>query len=100
MRKYFLALMLLATAIWAANIKLYLKDGGYQLVREYKVADDRIRYYSIERSDWEEIPLDLVDLKRTEREAGERQSELEKDAKVLAEEEATERERKKEVSRI
>ncbi|MGC2656972.1 MAG: hypothetical protein WA324_03270 [Bryobacteraceae bacterium] len=46
--------------------KLYLKDGGYHMVREYHVLDDRIRYYSTERSDWEEIPVALVDLTKTE----------------------------------
>lgn len=50
----------------ALNVKLYLTDGTYQVVREYKVLADRIRYYSVERSDWEEIPLSLVDLKKTE----------------------------------
>ena len=72
MRRYLLALFALAFTAWAANFKLYLKDGTYQIVREYKVQSDRVRYYSIERSDWEEIPADLVDLKRTETEAAER----------------------------
>jgi len=41
--------------------KLILKDGNFQLVREYSVEGDRVRYYSIERSAWEEIPTQLVD---------------------------------------
>ena len=81
MRKYLLAFLAFATIAWAANIKLYLKDGGYHIVREYKVEKDRVRFYSIERGDWEEMPLDLIDLKRTETEAAERKAELEKDAK-------------------
>lgn len=79
-----LKLVVLAAALGAAvNFKLYLKDGTDQLVRDYKVEDGRVRYYSVERSDWEEIPLDLVDLTRTERERqrrdGERQQMLEED---------------------
>jgi hypothetical protein len=100
MRRYLLVCVVLLSAAWAANIKLYLKEGGYQLVREYKVQDDRVRYYSLERSDWEEIPLDLVDLKRTESEAAQRQSEIEKEAKAISEEETVEREQQKEISRI
>ena len=49
----------LAFAAFAANIKLYLKDGDSHLVREYEVKGDRVRYYSVERGDWEEIPLAL-----------------------------------------
>lgn len=41
--------------------KLMLKDGSFQLVREYKVEGDRVRYYSLDRSQWEEIPVALID---------------------------------------
>ena len=100
MRKLLLTLLVLAGAAWAANLKLYMKDGGFQLVREYQVESDRVRFYSVERSQWEEIPLDLVDLKRTESEAAARQEQLDKDAKVDAEEEKVEREQRTVVSRI
>jgi hypothetical protein len=100
MRRYLLALLILASFACAANLKLYLKDGDFHIVREYKVQGDRVRFYSVERSDWEEMPLELVDLKRTESEASERKSELEKDAKVLSEEEKIQRDLQKEVSRI
>jgi hypothetical protein len=100
MGKLLAALLLLLPTIWAANIKLYLKEGGYQLVREYKIEQDRVRYYSLERSDWEEIPLDLVDVKRTEFEAAERQKEIEKETKAFTEEEAVERAVRNEVMRI
>ena len=61
-----LACLLLACCLLsAATIKLYLKDGTYQLVREYQVESDRVRYFSTERGEWEEIPLTLVDLEKT-----------------------------------
>jgi len=41
--------------------RIFLKDGNYILVREYKVQDDRVRYWSVERSGWEEIPTQIVD---------------------------------------
>ena len=77
MRKYLLALAILASAAWAANLKLYMKDGSYHIVREYQVQTDRVHFYSVERSGWEDIPLDLVDLKRTQSEAADRQARLE-----------------------
>jgi hypothetical protein len=40
--------------------KLVLADGTFQLVREYSVQGDRVRYWSVERSAWEEIPTTLV----------------------------------------
>ena len=47
--------------------KLMLKDGTFQLVREYKVEGDRVRYYSLDRSQWEEIPTALVDWDQTKK---------------------------------
>lgn len=41
--------------------KLVLKDGNYQLVREYQRKGDRVRYFSEERHTWEEIPAAMVD---------------------------------------
>jgi hypothetical protein len=41
--------------------KLILKDGTFQMAREYSVEGDRVRYWSVERSQWEEIPADLID---------------------------------------
>ncbi|MGH9560814.1 MAG: hypothetical protein ACRD3S_05100 [Terracidiphilus sp.] len=45
--------------------RLLLKTGSYQMVREYEVQGDRVRYYSIDRSQWEVIPTSLVDLDAT-----------------------------------
>jgi len=72
MRRLLLFFTLTATIWAAANTRLYLKDGDYQLVREYKVEGDRVRFLSTDRADWEEIPLEIVDLKRTEKEASEK----------------------------
>jgi hypothetical protein len=100
MRKLLLALAILACAAWAANLKLYMKDGSYHIVREYQVQSDRVHFYSVERSGWEDVPLDLVDLKRTRSEAAEREASLAEDAKVNAQEEKAERDLAKEKNRI
>jgi hypothetical protein len=100
MRKLGFVLLAAALLAWAANVKLYLTDGTYHLVREYQVQSDRVRYFSVERSDWEEIPLEMVDLKRTEAEVADRKAALEKEEKIVIEESAAEREVKKEASRI
>jgi hypothetical protein len=95
-----LLLALLAAAAWAANARLFLKDGSYQMVREYQVQADRVRFYSVERSEWEEIPLDLVDLKRTQEEVSARAAELEKETRAMDAEDKALRETAREVSRI
>lgn len=100
MRRLLASFLLAVVAAWAVNIKLYLKEGGYHLVREYQVQSDRVRFYSVERSQWEEIPVDLVDLKRTETEAAARQEKLDKDAKSLTEESEERKALRKEMLRI
>jgi len=44
-----------------SNHRLILKDGSFQMVRQYEVVGDRVRYLSQERGEWEEMPADLVD---------------------------------------
>ncbi|MBZ5700783.1 MAG: hypothetical protein LAN84_02955 [Acidobacteriia bacterium] len=45
--------------------RLILKDGNFHIVRSYQRNGDRVRYYSIERSAWEELPAALVDWEAT-----------------------------------
>ncbi len=50
-----------ASTYAARGKKLMMKDGSYQLVRSYEKNGEVVRYYSVERSQWEEIPTSLVD---------------------------------------
>jgi hypothetical protein len=70
--------------------KLILKDGSFQLVREYQIDGDRVRYYSIDSSQWDEMPADLVDWDKTRKVSDD---EAKKDAAVVAKARATEAER-------
>lgn len=47
--------------------KLILTDGSFQIVREYERQGDRVRYYSVERSAWEELPAEMVDWAATDK---------------------------------
>jgi hypothetical protein len=100
MRRTIAIFLATACSLLGANIRLYLKDGGFQMVKEYKVEGDRIRYYSTERSDWEEMPVALVDLKKTEDEAASRKEKIDRQAKELTEEEEAARELQKEILKI
>jgi hypothetical protein len=69
--------------------KLCLKDGTFQLVRSYERKGDRVRYFSVERGAWEEIPDAFVDWEATKK--AEAESAREQDAlraKVHTQEEA------------
>lgn len=65
--------------------KLILRDGSFHVVREYERRSERVRYYSVERSAWEEIPAELVDWEATRKnEAAEAERAQESAEKVRA----------------
>jgi hypothetical protein len=69
--------------------KLVLKDGSFQLVRSYQRDGERVRYFSVERGDWEEIPAAMVDWDATAKaEAAEKAEEDAFAKKVHTQEEA------------
>jgi hypothetical protein len=49
--------------------KLFLKDGSFQLVREYKQDGDRVSYYSLDTHQWEELPSSMIDWDATKKAA-------------------------------
>jgi hypothetical protein len=89
-----------AVSTAASTVRLYLKDGTYQLVREYEVKPDRVRFFSTEREEWEEIPLEMVDLARTKKDIADHQEAVKEEAKEQAEEDNALIEAEKEVASI
>lgn len=73
MRVRFLLVVVFAVGLLAqtrpahAEDRLCFKDGACQPVKSYEVLGDRVRYYSLERSAWEEVPADLVDFEATKK---------------------------------
>ena len=100
MRKLFFLLLLLCFAASADNVKLFFKDGTDQLVREYQVEGDRVKFYSVERDDWEEVPLALVDLNKTKAEVQSRAEAVRAEKAAQAEEDKAEREARQEVANV
>jgi hypothetical protein len=83
----------------AVNHRLILRDGSYQVVRQYEIVGDRVRYLSVERGgEWEELPVALVDWEATRKwerdqagQPGEAASPAMKEAEEIDREEAAER---------
>lgn len=102
-RAFFLAatgLSSVAAFAFAPNIRLYLKDGEFHVVREYQVLADRVKFYSVERGDWEEVPLELVDLKRTKGEIARNEEEDKQLRQAEREEKEAEREAREEIENV
>jgi len=92
--------LLVVLCLLGANVKLYMKDGSYQLVREYQVQDDRVRFFSTDRGEWEEVPVSLVDLEKTQAEIKAHEEEVKENLAANAAEEKAERDAAKEVERV
>jgi hypothetical protein len=97
--RWILALLAAALA-FGASVRLFLKDGTYHVVSEYKVLSDRVRFYSVERGEWEEIPLELVDLVKTKGVVAAREAEFAEEKKAEAEEAAAEKAMRKEIRSV
>jgi hypothetical protein len=78
--------------------RLILKDGTYQSVTKYEFHGDRVRYFSAERGEWEEVPNTLIDWDATDKfEQGRQGGKLAPEAAALDKE--IDSERKAELAR-
>ena len=100
MRNAVLLLLTLAFVANADTVKLYFKDGTDQLVREYQVSGERVRFYSVEREDWEEVPTSLVDLDKTKAVIKARAEEVSERGAAEAAEDKAERAARKQVAQV
>jgi hypothetical protein len=68
------------------NLKrLILKDGSYESINQYSIQGDRVRYFSMERHGWEELPYSLIDWPATGKYAKDAAQEVSKRQKELLE---------------
>src|SRR5579864_5634965 len=47
--------------------RLIMKNGDYQVTSKWEKKGDRLRYFSVERNEWEEVPNSLVDWVATDK---------------------------------
>jgi hypothetical protein len=100
MRKLSFVLFIFCIAANAANFKLYFKDGSDQLINEYHLQGDRVRFYSVDRDEWEEVPASLVDLDKTKTEISARAETVRADKAAQAAEDKAERDARNEVKSV
>lgn len=81
-----LGLLLTGSGFAQAAKRLILTDGSYQTATEWTKNGDRVKYFSAERAEWEELPAALVDWKKTEEWNGERAKIQSEEMKQLPEE--------------
>jgi hypothetical protein len=87
--RYLLIVAVLLTP-QAREKRLIYKDGTFEIVLQYELKGDRVRYLSAERHEWEEIPASLVDWPATQKYSADSAAGSQKPAANIAGEQAEE----------